>query len=86
MNVNPHRVGLVLGSLLAVLHIAWAFFVAVGWAQPLVNFVTRLHFFESPSTVAPFVLGEAAMLVILAGMFGYLIGFVFGTLWNTIHR
>lgn len=52
--VSPNRVGGVLGLLLGGWHLLWSLLVALGVAQPLVNFVFWLHFMSPPLVVQTF--------------------------------
>lgn len=84
--LNPTKVGLAVGGLLGVWHVVWSLMVAVGWAQPLINFSFRLHMISSPPQVQPFSLGAAIFLVIMAVVIGYVVGNVFTFIWNWLHR
>ena len=84
--VNPHKAGLVLGALLGGWHILWALLVAIGWAQPLINFVFWLHMIQPIYVIGPFRAGVAVLLIVVTSAIGYTLGFIFGVLWNGIHR
>jgi hypothetical protein len=84
--VNPNKVGLVLGALYGGWHLLWSVIVAVGWAQPLLNFVFWMHFLVPPYVVAPFQARVALILIVVTSAVGYAIGYVLGVLWNWIHR
>ncbi len=85
-NVNSHKLGLVVGGMAAFMHLLWALMVLVGLAKPLMNWFMGLHFLTAPHSVNPFSFGKALMLVVMAGVVGYLFGFVFGSFWNLAHR
>lgn len=82
---HAHKVGLVFGGLLALGHAVWALMVLMGFAQPLLNWIMGLHFLNFQYTVAPFAFGNAALLIVMTGIVGYIVGWVFGLLWNWIH-
>lgn len=82
IKVNPHSMGIVFGGFLAIWHAFWAVLVAVGLAQPLLDWVFRLHFLSNPYTVGLFDMGTAATLVIVTSLVGYTAGWVFGSLWQ----
>lgn len=84
--VNPNKAGLVLGALLGGWHFLWATLVAVGWAQPVINFVFWIHFIQPIYVIGPFHAHIAAILIVVTAAIGYIIGYIFGALWNQIHR
>jgi len=84
--IDPIKTGLVLGALVGGLHFMWALVVAVGWAQPVVDFVLWMHFVNPIYVIAPFAIGTAVVLIIVTACSGFLIGFLFAVLWNHLHR
>ena len=85
-NIDPNRAGLVLGALLGGWHLLWALMVALGVAQPLIDFLFWIHFIKPVYVIEPFAIGRAAILVLVTTGIGYITGFVFGKLWNRVHR
>ncbi len=83
--VRAHKVGLVFGGLVAIVHVVWALLVLLGLAKPFLDWVYGLHFLSFQYSVAPFSSGNALMLVVMAGIVGYLMGYVAGSLWNLVH-
>lgn len=80
-----NRTGLAVAGVLAIWHAVWAAIVGLGVAQPLVDFVYRIHFVEaSAPKVGPFKAAAAAMLVLLAAAAGYAIGAGFALAWNCL--
>jgi hypothetical protein len=57
--------------------------VWAGGAQPLIDFIFRLHMITPPYQVAAFSLGTAAGLVLVTAAIGYVFGWVIGVIWNT---
>ncbi|MBI4155603.1 MAG: hypothetical protein HY507_00005, partial [Candidatus Zambryskibacteria bacterium] len=84
--MNRHKVGLALGAFAGLVHIVWEFLIFLGWAQPLMDFVTNLHSLNNLYTVEPFNLGQAVGLIVLASIVGYIVGFVFATIFNKFHK
>jgi len=84
--VNPWKLGLVFGLFLGGYHFAWAALVAVGWAQPVLNFILRIHFIAPVWTVTPFNIADAATLIGITGGIGFVAGWLIGLLWNCAAR
>ena len=76
------KVGLVLGSFAAVVHLFWVLLVAVGWAQPFMDFVYDMHFMSHSIEVEPFALDKAVGLVVLAFVIWYIFGNILGGIWR----
>lgn len=80
-----NRAGLAVAAVLAVWHAAWAVLVALGGAQPLVDFIYRLHFVaESAPKVGPFNPASAAILIGTAALAGYVMGAGLAVAWNCL--
>ncbi len=84
--VRSHKVGLVLGGLLAIVHAVWAIMVLTGIAKPFIDWILSLHFLSFQYEVSPFSFGKAVLLVIVTAAIGYLFGWILGWLWNLAHR
>jgi hypothetical protein len=84
-SINPNKAGLVLGALLGAWHLTWSLLVALGWAQPLIDFIFWIHFIKPIYVIEPFEIARAAVLVLVTASIGYVTGFVFGLLWNRLH-
>jgi len=50
------------------------------------DFLFWIHFIKPIYVIEPFAIGRAAILVLVTAGIGYITGFVFGKLWNRIHR
>ncbi len=83
--MNKNKSGLVLGTTLGLIHLAWSILVATGAAQPLINFIYRVHFLNNPFTIQPFDVQSAATLIVVTFAVGYVVGCVFASLWNKFH-
>lgn len=84
--INPNRAGLVVGALMGGWHLLWSVLVALGVAQPLIDFIFWIHFIKPVYVIEPFAFGRAAMLVLVTAGIGYLTGLAFGMIWNRVHR
>ncbi|MEK7581942.1 MAG: hypothetical protein AAB488_01270 [Patescibacteria group bacterium] len=84
--LNRNKVGLIVASFVALVHIIWSALVALEWAQPLQDFMLEMHFLVNPYLVLPFDWVTAIELIVLASIAGYIVGFVLATIWNHFHR
>lgn len=83
---NPNKTGLVIGTLLSLWHAIWSIFVAVGWAQAIVNFAFWIHMIKPVYVIGPFSFWIALILITVTGAIGYISGFALAALWNWLHR
>jgi hypothetical protein len=67
-------------------HLCWALVVAAGWAQSVVNFILWMHFIKPIYLIEPFNIGTAVVLVAVTACTGFVMAFLFGMLWNHLHR
>ena len=86
--MNPSKVGLALGAMFAVLHAVWSAAVALvpGPLQKFLDWVFALHHIKPMYSLLPFNLMNAVILVILTFVVGYVVGFVFATIWNKVEK
>lgn len=80
--LNPKQVGLTTGLFAAILHAAWAILVALGVAQSLAAWLTKLHFITESHTIGAFNFVNAALLVIVTFVVGHVFGWLFASLYN----
>ena len=83
--LNKNRTGLVLGAFIGLWHFSWVLLVAVGLAQPLIDWIFRLHFIQPVYRVTSFRWDHAAGLVLFTAVSGYFLGWIFAALWNGLH-
>lgn len=86
MQIEPLRAGAAVGLLMGVWHAGWSLLVALGWAQPLIDFIFWIHFIQPIYIIGPFSLTRAIVLVIVTGLVGFAIGVAFAAIWNRLHR
>ncbi len=84
--LNPRTTGVAVGVFVGGCHLVWSVLVALGWAQPLVNFILWAHMVNVSYVVGPFDLAAAVALVILTTIIGYVAGDIFARIWNRVHR
>jgi len=84
--VNPNKVGLVIGALIGGWHVLWALLVALGWAQPLIDFIFWAHMIKPIYVVNGFDPAAAVTLVVITSVIGYVFGLLGGIFWNRVHR
>jgi hypothetical protein len=80
--LRPHSVGLTLGTFLALWHTLWATLVWAGAAQPVIDFIFRLHMIEPPYKIAGFDPALALGLILVTAAIGYVFGSAAAVIWN----
>ncbi len=85
-SLSSHKTGLALGALLGLWHALWSLLVAAGAAQPLADWIFRLHMIQPVYRIGPFSLATAILLVVVTTVVGYAFGAVFALLWNKLHN
>ena len=86
MELNKHKTGLVVGTFLGLWHLVWSTVVKIGLAQPLLNFIFRMHFLNNPFQVSSFGIKRAVALIGITTVIGYIAGWVIAFLWNKFHN
>ena len=84
--MKTYKIGLIVGTFFGMMHLFWSILVAVGFAQPLIDFIYWAHFFNNPFVVAPFNLGTAVVLVVVTFCVGCIFGLIIGWLRNKFSR
>jgi len=82
--LSKNHVGLLLGGLMALFHLAWSTLVFLGFAKLLIDWILWLHFITIPVTIGPFDLLRAGLLVLVTFVVGYVVGWVSALLWNML--
>ncbi len=84
--IDPAKTGLAVGKTVGGLHLVWSIFVALGWAQTLVNFSLWAHMVSAPVVIKEFDISAAITLIVVTSIIGCIVGYVFALLWNRMHR
>lgn len=75
--MNLFRASMISGLCLASLHFCWVVLVALGWAQPFMDFIFKLHMLNSPFQVQPFDAMLALGLLLITFLIGCFYGLIF---------
>ncbi len=84
--ISANKAGLAVGLFLGLMHAMWSVLIALGWAQPLMDFIFNLHMINPVISVLDFHLGTAALLVVVTSIVGYIAGNVLAWIWNYLHN
>ena len=82
--LNIHKFALVIATFVGLVHLVWVLLVGTGLAEGKVKFALGMHFLSVPFTLLPFSWGGGLVLVVLSSIGGYIIGTVFGYIWNKV--
>ncbi len=85
-HLNPQKTGLALGMLLGGFHTVWSLLVALGWAQPLVDFIFWAHMVRVAYIIEPFSFEQALILIAITTGGGFVLGNIFAAIWNHAHK
>jgi hypothetical protein len=86
MKIKRYKAGLIVGALVAGLHLIWSALVSLGWAQPVLDFIYKMHFLNNPYIVQAFDPLKVVYLVLMTFVGGYIAGWLFGLLFNELHK
>lgn len=75
-----------LGGIFAFFHLCWGLLVLVGLAQQLLDLVFRLHFIVPVMQISPFSIKLLLGLLVLTFAVGYILGWVFASIWNWLQK
>ena len=84
--LNVGKTGLVLGLVIGGFHLCWSALVALGWAQPVIDFIFWAHFIKPIYVIEPFEVSRAAMLFAMTAAMGFVMGAAFAWVWNAFHK
>jgi hypothetical protein len=85
-SIRSISAGIAGGLFLAALHAVWAILVWSGTAQPIMDFIFRLHMIRPPYLIEPFNLTTAVALVFVTGAIGFVSGWFLAVIWNRVTR
>lgn len=74
------------GLTLAAFHACWIMIVASGWAQPILDFIFKLHMLNSPFIVQPFSIMLSLELLALTFIIGAFYGVIFSLIRKSITK
>jgi len=83
-HIRVNRSGLTLAVVLAGVHLIWIVLVATGAAQPLLDFIFRIHMMEADTAVGEFAIGPAVLLLLVTAAVGYGVGASLAAVWNLL--
>lgn len=74
------------GLCLASLHLTWIVLVLLDWAQPLMDFIFKLHMLNSPFQIQAFNWEHASSLIAITFAIGALYGLIFHIIQNAFTK
>ena len=80
--INRNKLGLLFGVFSGACHLVWSLLVLMGLAQPLMDWIFRIHFIQPPYAIQPFNFGYAIALILFTTVVGYVSGWMLAALWN----
>ena len=83
--LNKNKVGLTVGLFAALCHLVWIIAVAIG-VQKFVDWILLLHSIQLSMTLTSVAILNALLLIIVAFIGGYIVGWVFATIWNFVQK
>ena len=84
--LNKEKVAMTLSVFFGIVHGIWAILVWIGWGQPLLNFAFNLNMVKPYFTVGPFSLVTGILLIVVAMIAGYILGWIFAWTWNKFNK
>jgi len=84
--LNVGETGLAFGVVVGLAHVVWVALVALGQAQPLLDFLFRIHFVAVDFWVQPFEPNLAAEAVAISFVASSAAAALFAIIWNLLDR
>ncbi|MFA6888792.1 MAG: hypothetical protein WC254_04835 [Candidatus Woesearchaeota archaeon] len=84
--INKNVLGITMAIFLGAMHAVWALAVAVNIGQKFLDFIFPMHFLSNVYSVMTFSFATALMLVVMATVCGYVMGWLFAALWNYVDK
>ncbi len=82
LKLNPHKVGLTVGTMFVIVHTIWGVGIALGFAQTLLDWMMSLHFVQVTHSYSSFNLTSLLTLLVVAAVRGYVGGYILASVWN----
>ncbi len=87
MTIDRNRAGLSLGLLSGLMHLLWVLIVGAGMGQSMMSWWSGMHFMMNTGySVGSFAFGNGLLGVVMALIWGYVIGWVFAAIWNAVGK
>lgn len=81
-SLNKNKTGLTTGVIFGVFHLAWVGLVASGVAQPIMDWIFKLHFIQPLYIITSFDFIKALTLIAVTFSVGFILGWMFAAVWN----
>lgn len=85
-SLNPIKTGIVAALPIGGWHAVWSFFVAIGVAQWIIDFVFWMHFIKPVFVIETFDPMRMVVLLLVTSALGLVIGYMLALLWNAVHK
>ena len=84
--MNRHKTAMTVSLFAGLMHLIWEVVLFLGLGQNWLNWKLSMHSLSGPLKVMPFSLGSAIGLIVMSLVGGYIIGWVFASIYNRVHR
>ena len=86
MHLKKLKTGLVLGLFVSLMHLVWLLMVVTGLAQPMMDFIFKVHMMNNPFIVQQFDALNGLMLLVMTFVVGFVFGWIFSLIFNMLHK